>query len=89
MSRESSSLPEINPISTEAVRNIFDMYVYSHLLGYFIMDNTYFEIHNYEIFIILNMLIISWVTVKICVPVRGYRWNTGSYSLPIHFCVYH
>jgi len=48
MSHESSSLPETNPISTEAVRNIFDTYVYCHLLGYFVMDRTYFEIHNYE-----------------------------------------
>jgi len=48
MSRESSSLSDINPISTEAVRNIFDMYVYCHLLGYFVMDRTYFEIRNYK-----------------------------------------
>jgi hypothetical protein len=47
MSRESSS-PEINTISAEAVGNICDMYVYCHLLGYFVMDHIYFEIHNYE-----------------------------------------
>ena len=35
------------------------------------------------------MLIISGVTVKISVHVRGFSWNAGSCSLPVHFCMYH